>query len=1053
MRFLQIRDSGELSLVEPDSLPHYAILSHTWGPSNEEVTHQDLLHGTGGEKAGYRKLSLCGRQAAQDGFQYFWVDTCCIDKTSSAELSEAINSMYSWYQAADVCYAYLADVESKDGFSTSKWFTRGWTLQELLAPQEVIFFDGEWNPLGTRAELREQVSERTQIPISMLSQEKHLETFSVAQRMSWAAERKTSRVEDIAYCMLGIFDINMPLIYGEGENAFIRLQEEILRISDDHSLFAWRSFDNRGGCLATSPVSFRSSSNIIQCSALVTPRDPVILSSKGVHLDVRFMGIGHGRLGCAILNCCEQGRENERLAIYLRDKSLTLRHLERIKSEEFAQADFEAFVLSRCPIRRLCIQRSRIKSRWKPEIYEQSRNALSMAPALGGFSREQMDIGSPKSLLEAVQTGVEDGVWLILTRQDIDVNETDNNGQTALLHAACSNKEEIVQMLISRTDLHINLRDADGRTPMWWAAANGHKAVVKLLLETGKVNVNSIDNDGLTPLSKAVKAGDEAVVQLLLGVGLIDVDLKNNKGQTPLLWAAGVRESYHIAMEQRVAVVKLLLGMGKANVNSWDKDGRTPLAWAAEAAAVAAVRENYSGEMEQRVAVIKLLLETGKANANLGDKAGRTPLSWVAAGGGDKGEAIRKLLVQEMVRDDNNSTVEDGYTPLAGPVLSGDIAVLKLLLETGKVDVNSKNNESTPPLIKAVVAEKEYVVKLLLGITGVDVNIMDKEGLTPLSWAVKTRNETIFRLLFEAPEVEVDLKDKQGRTPLSWAVTTSNGMIGSHKRIFRLLFEAPTVDIDSKDNNGRTPLSWAVELAAAMNRHNEPLHDKSMPIVKWLLESDKVDVDSKDKDGRTPLSWAAGPAATLKEVSKYHRELVIKLLLGTSKVNVNSRDKNGRTPISWATAGDDDAETVCHLLVRWMVRNDAEWRSESTIMATLLSEAVLAGDKAVVEILLRIGKPNVNLWDEDGLTPLSRAVLEGNKEVLKLLLKTGKVDMDMKDKDGQTPLSRAILAEDEAVIELLKASKVDVGAKDIGGRNLLKVAAALVWGRAVESHT
>ncbi|KAH7138397.1 heterokaryon incompatibility protein-domain-containing protein, partial [Dendryphion nanum] len=252
----------------PDSLPPYAILSHTWGNNNEEVTYQDLLNDIGGEKVGYRKLVLCGRQAAQDGFQYFWVDTCCIDKTSSAELSEAINSMYSWYQAAGVCYAYLADVKSKDSLSTSKWFTRGWTLQELLAPQEVVFFGGEWNLLGTRVEMREQLSECTQIPVSMLSQEKLIETFSIAQRMSWAADRRTSRIEDIAYCLMGIFDINMPLIYGEGENAFIRLQEEIMKISDDHSIFAWRSSDKRGGCLATSPASFRNSSNIVQPNSL-----------------------------------------------------------------------------------------------------------------------------------------------------------------------------------------------------------------------------------------------------------------------------------------------------------------------------------------------------------------------------------------------------------------------------------------------------------------------------------------------------------------------------------------------------------------------------------------------------------------------------------------------------------------------------------------------------------------------------------------------------------------------------------------------------------------
>jgi hypothetical protein len=126
MRLLQIQDSGEFSLVERigNNIPPYAILSHTWGPSNDEVTYHDLLNGTGRDKIGYRKIIFCGKQAVQDDLQYFWVDTCCIDKTSSAELLEAINSMYLWYQAAEVCYAYLADVPSNNTFSSSRWFTR-----------------------------------------------------------------------------------------------------------------------------------------------------------------------------------------------------------------------------------------------------------------------------------------------------------------------------------------------------------------------------------------------------------------------------------------------------------------------------------------------------------------------------------------------------------------------------------------------------------------------------------------------------------------------------------------------------------------------------------------------------------------------------------------------------------------------------------------------------------------------------------------------------------------------------------------------------------------
>ena len=146
--------------------------------------------------------------------------------------------MCFWYQEAKVCYVYLADVSSKEAFSKSRWFTRGWTLQELIAPSTVIFFDENWTKLGTKADLEEIISNRTGIPESILSGDDDLEEFSIAQRMSWAAERETSRIEDHAYSLMGIFGINMPLLYRERESAFIRLQEEIMKISDDHSLFA-----------------------------------------------------------------------------------------------------------------------------------------------------------------------------------------------------------------------------------------------------------------------------------------------------------------------------------------------------------------------------------------------------------------------------------------------------------------------------------------------------------------------------------------------------------------------------------------------------------------------------------------------------------------------------------------------------------------------------------------------------------------------------------------------------------------------------------------------
>lgn len=230
-------------------VPPYAILSHTW--DEEEVSYQDwqtLPWPALQEKKGFQKIEYCCQQAARDGLEWVWVDTCCIDQTSSAELTESINSMFRWYQDAAICYAYLADVAKNLRLSTiekklrtSRWFTRGWTLQELIAPAEVVFYSMDWHQVGTKSELAACISDITRID-QMYLHGANVRQASIAQRMSWAANRETSRDEDVAYCLLGIFDVNLPLIYGEGAKAFQRLQEEIMKAyPEDHTLFAWGS--------------------------------------------------------------------------------------------------------------------------------------------------------------------------------------------------------------------------------------------------------------------------------------------------------------------------------------------------------------------------------------------------------------------------------------------------------------------------------------------------------------------------------------------------------------------------------------------------------------------------------------------------------------------------------------------------------------------------------------------------------------------------------------------------------------------------------------------
>lgn len=250
-----------------DSIPEYAILSHTWG--EEEVTFQDMQHLDESVKAkgGFQKIEYTCEEAQRDELGWAWVDTCCIDKTSSAELSEAINSMFHWYAKSKVCYAFLADVGDFRGIGSSRWFERGWTLQELLGPRSIKFFSQEWEYLGRKTEdrFRELLPQVSGIDPGALSLF-HPDDWTIAERMSWASKRRTTRVEDIAYCLLGIFGVTIPLLYGERERAFIRLQEEIMRISDDQSLFAWADEDMLSespcGLLARSPAQFACSKYI-----------------------------------------------------------------------------------------------------------------------------------------------------------------------------------------------------------------------------------------------------------------------------------------------------------------------------------------------------------------------------------------------------------------------------------------------------------------------------------------------------------------------------------------------------------------------------------------------------------------------------------------------------------------------------------------------------------------------------------------------------------------------------------------------------------------------
>ncbi|KAI6151667.1 heterokaryon incompatibility protein-domain-containing protein [Pisolithus tinctorius] len=267
-----------------DATTDYSILSHRW--VGNEVNYKEMTklakmenRDEIRERSGYQKIVKSCERAKEDGLKWLWVDTCCIDKRNSTELSEAINSMFRWYQNSKKCYAYLHDVAAA-GFPTScdtgeypgssgwpEWFSRGWTLQELIAPTDLQFFNKVWQPIGDKRNLSTTLEKITRVPSGILEEGLDSDRPSVAQIMSWAADRKTTRDEDRAYSLMGLVGINMPMLYGEGEKAFLRFQHEIMRKSNDQTIFAWNPTSETpeaSGVLADKPSHFRDCHDIIR---------------------------------------------------------------------------------------------------------------------------------------------------------------------------------------------------------------------------------------------------------------------------------------------------------------------------------------------------------------------------------------------------------------------------------------------------------------------------------------------------------------------------------------------------------------------------------------------------------------------------------------------------------------------------------------------------------------------------------------------------------------------------------------------------------------------
>ncbi|KFZ00678.1 hypothetical protein V501_10558 [Pseudogymnoascus sp. VKM F-4519 (FW-2642)] len=302
-----------------EKIPEYAILSHTWGEN--EASFKDIKRN--GYSSGSAKIDGSCAQAQAIGLEYIWIDTCCIDKRSSSELLEAISSMWDWYNKATICFAYLSDVSDGDNcmeedsaFSNSRWFKRGWTLQELIAPPVVRFYNASWRFIGKKSEHQDdhpftlKISNITGISWDVLTYVLVAMRCSVAEKMSWAAGRETTRPEDVAYSLLGIFGLNgsMTAMYGEGSRAFRRLQEEIMNTSNDESIFSWGfskslKYYNECSLFASSPADFAIRRGRHRVEVGEFKPSHFSLTNMGLHIEMRIcsLDIVGGSLG--LLNC------------------------------------------------------------------------------------------------------------------------------------------------------------------------------------------------------------------------------------------------------------------------------------------------------------------------------------------------------------------------------------------------------------------------------------------------------------------------------------------------------------------------------------------------------------------------------------------------------------------------------------------------------------------------------------------------------------------------------------------------------------------------------
>ena len=1062
MHLLELKADGELARTEffKGNIPEYAILSHTWASESEEVSFRDLVDRTGKSKAGYDKIQFCGKQAARDKLRYFWVDTCCIDQSNKTELSEAINSMFSWYREATKCYVYLSDVSIRDNkldhfsqstwelaFRESRWFTRGWTLQELIAPASVEFFSLEGKRLGDKKSLERQIHEITGIAIQAL-QGSPLSNFDVAERLSWAAKRKTKRKEDEAYCLLGIFDIYMPFIYGEGEKALIRLNDEIYKSlrgklavcarpphtlnktllaanSDRTDQKDRRHVDEERKCyqaLRTSDYEKYMARNpdrvektcqwFLQHPKFHNWRDSMTASLLWVSADP---GSGKSVLSKSLV-------ENE----LLRSESRSTCYF-FFKDDDVNQ---KSATKALCALlHQLFSQNNLLIKHAMPNFHREGQTLCDLFGKLWSIltnAAADPEAGEIVCVLDALDECEESGRFeLIDTLNRFYRNiASDKGGKTKLKFLITSRPYFDIERRFSQLTRHLPTIRLEGEKESE-SISREIDFVIKARVQDVGSELGLDDSENLSLEKALLSVTHRTYLWLKLIFEVIRNQLKEKRLQRIIgtlpdtvdkAYGAILAKSTDMKRARKLLhiVVSAIRPLTLKEMNTAlaiEESDRSyeELDLERETSFKTTVRKLCGLFVSIIDHKIYLVHQTAKEFL-VAKKDAAGPGSWKYTLEPTKSELVLAkvcifyLLFTVFDCDpliiDNGASKDDMEATIKQYINKHDF--LDYAAKHWPTHYQKAQAEVDTALLEFYFSICDTRSKRFMTWFQVywSFRVQCPQSVTRLTLASYFGHHTAVKLLLES-NAELESKDENfnGQTPLSLAAEHG------HEAVVNLLL-AKGAELDSRSNIGRTPLSWA-----AAGGHEA--------VVKLLLENG-AELNAVDDNKRTCLRWAA----------RYGHEAVVNLVLEKG-AELDSREKDGGTPLLWAAANG------CNAVVKLLLERGAEVNPRSNCGRTPLYLAADSGHEAVVELLLERGAELESRDTAWGQTSLSRAARKGQEAVVKLLLEKG-ANPNSKDNDGGTPLSWASRNSHEPVLKLLLAKEgIDVDSKDSHGRTPL----------------